>query len=303
VYDQAACLVRHRQSRAVLRVGDHAEELTQPGRQLERLRPIRRGVVADPEGAGQLLESVFDEVLTSQRVRSWRGVNGYCAVPAAATQLEQVVMIDVLHRLGIGQWRLISADRVLAAAITAHPETKQAGWITDIGAEKSEVVFLTGPELTSQTVPVGFATFIDQVRSQLRDQYHCQVSWETAHDLTLRLMHQDALEPDQVTFKQAVRGKDVATSLPRTVTVKGADLVGPLKVLMRELFDDVQLLFARLSTKDLTDGLERGLVVTGGGQFRAWGGFIQQQLDCRVTLSPGHRHDLVSGLCFLAEAG
>ena len=144
--------VRGRQQ--VIAVGEEAKKMLgrTPGN-IEAIRPLRDGVIADFEAAEEMIKYFIRKV---HNRRSFVSLQVIVCVPSGATEVERRAITD--SALGAGARRVYLIEEPMAAAIGAGlPVTEPSGsMVVDIGGGTTEVAVISlGGIVYSRSVRVG----------------------------------------------------------------------------------------------------------------------------------------------------
>jgi rod shape-determining protein MreB len=222
-------------------------------------RPLRHGVIADFEVAEEMLRYFIRRVHNS---RFGRPRVVMCA-PSGITEVEQRAVEEACRSAGARQVHLI--EEPLAAAIGAGVEIEEpAGqMVLDIGGGTSEVAVLSmGGIVVSRSVRVGGYEFDDAIAAHLRTVHRLAIGEGTAEEVKLRIGSAWPLQPEE---EYDVRGRDLASGLPRNQTLDSADLRTALAEPLQSVLDAVHETLEETPPELAADIARNGILLAGGG--------------------------------------
>jgi rod shape-determining protein MreB len=222
-------------------------------------RPLRHGVIADFEVTEEMLRYFIRKV---HRGRFAHPQVVMC-VPSGVTDVEKRAVEEATRAAGARQVHLI--EESVAAAIGAGLEIAEPSgkMIVDIGGGTSEVAVLSlGGIVVSRSLRVGGYEFDDAIIHHVRRNYNIAIGQPTAEQLKFKVGSACAL-PE--TLEAQVRGRDLVSGLPKTVTLTDSEIRSALA----EPLD--QIIVAIKETLEITppelaaDIALSGITLAGGG--------------------------------------
>ena len=206
---------------AVLAVGVEAKRMIgrTPGH-IRAVRPLQHGVIADYEITAEMLRYFVRKVL--QRRSMFTGPRVIVCVPSGITSVEQRAVSESVYAAGARRVHIISEP--MAAAIGAGlPVNQPSGsMIVDIGGGTTEVAVLSlGGIVASTSLRVAGNALDDAIVDHIRAEFALLIGERTAEELKICLGSAFPVAGPQ---RAEIRGRDIATGLPRNVTVSGDEL-------------------------------------------------------------------------------
>ena len=177
--------------------------------QIEAIRPLRDGVIADIDVAEQMIKHFIHKV-HGGKMRAWRFPEIVICVPSGSTSVERRAIRDAASNAGASAVYLI--EEPMAAAIGADmPVTEPIGsMVVDIGGGTTEVAVLSLRGLAYTTsVRVGGDKMDEAICSYVRRNHNLLIGEATAERIK----------------KEVGIAKPPADGIGKTVHIKGRDLV------------------------------------------------------------------------------
>lgn len=263
IVNEPSVVAIERGSGRVLAVGTEAKAmLWKTPNDIIAKRPLRDGVIADPELTEKMIKYFIQKVISRNWFMKPRVVIG---VPSCITKVEENAVIDSAYRAGARTVKVITES--LAAAIGAGiPIAEPAGhMICDIGGGTSEisVISLKGMVVTS-AIRVGGDRFDESIIKHVRTVHNLIIGEQTAEKLKIEIGN---ATPEKTIEKVEIKGTDAITGLPRRFEVDSVEireaLIGPVTLIVEE----IKKVLGRTPPELAADIVERGIVMSGGGSL------------------------------------
>jgi rod shape-determining protein MreB and related proteins len=222
-------------------------------------RPIKDGVVADCEAAGEMLSGFIRRVFTR---RSLAGPSLLICVPAGITPLEQKAYEDAARRAGAGKIMLIEGPYAAAVGAGLNIHAPRACLIVDLGAATTGVAAISsGDLLYASTRRIGGSEIDHAIARYLQLERTLEVSGQTAEKIKIELGGVDAKRDGQWL---AVRGRNLRTGLPEEITVAGEEIHPLIQPALRVIKQHVRTALEEIPTEASVDLLDSGITLSGG---------------------------------------
>jgi len=249
-------------SREVVAVGSEAPAALGDGqRPITLVRPLAAGVISDIDVAERMLAAFIEKVVPPRRLGSRSHV--VVAVPSSVTGVDRRAVADAVYAAGAGTVELV--EEPIAAAIGAGlpVEEPTPSVIVDIGGGTTEVAMIAdGGIVASASVPVGGNALDQAIIGWMRKEHALLVGDRAAEQLKIAV---GSAWPRRHETKADIRGRDLVSGLPSTVSVSGGDVRVAMDEPLAEILGAVRDMLERCPP-DLTAELDtRGLLITGGG--------------------------------------
>ena len=250
----------------VAAVGEEAKQLL--GRSpmnLEAVRPMRHGVIADFAAAERMIREFVDMA----RLRSLFGRRAEftICVPCSATQVERRAIREAALAAGASRVSLI--DESLAAAVGAGLPVGEArgSMVVDIGGGTTEVAIVTlGGVAYQGLVRVGGDQFDAALVAHVRSVYGVVLGDQTAEHVKKEIGSATVNVPAE---RMRAIGRSLVDGLPRTIELTNHDVADALAAPLRTVVDAIKLALENAPPELVTDIADSGMVLTGGGALLA----------------------------------
>jgi len=225
------------------------------------LRPLRDGVIADFDTAEMMLKHFIRQVHEGQALVSPRIVIG---IPSGVTGVERRAVMDAALQAGARDVRLI--DEPVAAAIGAGlPVAEPTGnMIIDIGGGTTEVAVLSLQGIVlSESVRVAGDELSESIAQYMKKVHNLVIGERTSEEIKLRIGSAYPSQEDDTTMD--VRGLHILSGLPRTVTIKSAEIRESMAEPLAVIVEAVKRTLERTPPELAADIIDRGIMLAGGG--------------------------------------
>ncbi|MGH3496634.1 MAG: rod shape-determining protein [Nocardioidaceae bacterium] len=249
------------QTREILAVGSEARRML--GRtpdNITAIRPMKDGVIADFESTEQMLRLFIQQV---HRRRYFAKPRLVICVPSGITSVEQRAVKEAGYQAGARRVYII--EEPMAAAIGAGLPVHEAtgNMVVDIGGGTTEVAVISlGGIVTSLSIRTAGDDLDQAIISWFKKEYSLMLGERTAEEIKMELGSAFPL-PDEP--EAEVRGRDLISGLPRTITVSSAEVRQALEEQLHAIIDAVRTTLDKTPPELAGDIMDRGLVLTGGG--------------------------------------
>lgn len=250
-------------SNTILAVGEEARRMLgrTPGN-IVAIRPLREGVISDYDITERMLKyfiqkSVGKPILLKPRIA--------VCVPSAVTEVERRAVEDATRQAGARQVFVI--EEPIAAAIGAGIDIGRAmgSMVVDIGGGTSDVAIISlGGIVVSTSIKVAGDNFDEAIVRYMRRTHSLLIGERTAEDIKVNV---GTAFPRNMPTSMDVRGRNLVSGLPRTVTITSEEMTEALQESVASVVDSVIHVLERTPPELASDIADRGIVMTGGGSL------------------------------------
>ena len=227
------------------------------------VRPLRQGVISDYTVTEKML-SYFISRTVGKSLFGRKPRISVC-VPSGATEVEKKAVEDATYQAGAREVSII--EEPVAAAIGAGIDiAKPCGnMIVDIGGGTADiaVISLCGV-VVSNSIKVAGDDFDEAIVRFMRKKHNLLIGERTAEEIKINV-GTVYKRPENLTMD--VRGRNLVTGLPKTVTVTSEETEEALREPAYQIVDAVHNVLERTPPELAADISDRGIVLTGGGSL------------------------------------
>ncbi|MFA6549648.1 MAG: rod shape-determining protein [Candidatus Margulisiibacteriota bacterium] len=242
------------------------------------VRPMRDGVIADFEITETMLRHFINKSHNRSAFVRPRIVVG---VPSGITGVEKRAVLDAAMHAGAREAYLV--EEPMAAAIGANLPVSEAqgSMIVDIGGGTTEVAVLAlGGIVVSKSIRVAGDEMDEAIVAHCRKNYNLLIGERTAEQIKIDIGSAYPL-PEERTIE--VRGRDLVTGLPKTLTLTSSEIRDALSEPVSTVVDAVRMTLEKTPPELAADIMDRGIVMAGGGSLlRGLDKYLAQETDMSV---------------------
>ena len=227
------------------------------------VRPLRQGVISDYTVTEKML-SYFINRTVGKSIFGRKPRISVC-VPSGATEVEKKAVEDATYKAGAREVSII--EEPVAAAIGAGIDiAKPCGnMIVDIGGGTADIAVISlGGVVVSTSIKVAGDDFDEAIVRYMRKKHNLLIGERTAEDIKINI-GTVYKRPENATMD--VRGRNLVTGLPKTVTVTSEETEEALREPAYQIVDAVHNVLERTPPELAADISDRGIVLTGGGSL------------------------------------
>ena len=252
-----------RGKKQVLAVGDEAKQMLgrTPGN-IQAIRPLRDGVIADFEVAEEMIKHFIRKV---HNRRSFASPQVIVCVPSGSTAVERRAIQESAESAGARRVFLI--EEPMAAAIGANlPVTEPTGsMVVDIGGGTTEVAVLSlGGIVYSRSVRVGGDKMDEAIIAYIRRNHNLLVGEGSAERIKKEIG--TAYPPeDGIGKTMQIKGRDLMNGVPKEVVIDQSQIADSLAEPVSQIVEAVKVALEQTPPELAADIVDKGIVLTGGG--------------------------------------
>ena len=244
----------------VLAVGREARRMLgrTPGN-IVATRPLREGVISDYTVTEKMLKYFINKVcgrfLFAPRIM--------ICIPSQVTEVEKKAVIDAASQAGARKVYLI--EEPIAAAIGAGIDiAKPCGnMVVDIGGGTTDIAVISlGGSVVSSSLKIAGDKFDEAIVRYMKKKHNIMIGERTAEDLKVNI---GCVYPKIQDMEMDVRGRDLITGLPTTLSIKSSEMMEALLEPAMMIVDAVHSILERTPPELAADISDKGIYMTGGG--------------------------------------
>jgi rod shape-determining protein MreB len=244
-------------------VGAEAKEMLgrTPGN-IESIRPMKDGVIADFEVTERMLEYFIKKAHGRKMYVHPRIVIG---VPSEITQVEKRAVRDSAMRAGASEVFLV--EQAMMAAIGAGlPITEPSGnMIVDVGGGTTDVAVISlAGTVYSRSVRIAGNEMDDAIIQYLKRKYNLLIGERTAEQIKMDIGSAFPLKEE---MHQEIKGRDLVEGVPKTLAVSDEEIRESLAEPVSTIVEAVRMALERTPPELSADIMDKGIVLSGGGSL------------------------------------
>lgn len=247
-------------TKEVLAVGQEARRMLgrTPGN-IVAIRPLKDGVISDYTVTEKMLKYFINKI----GAKSIFAPRIMICIPSQVTEVEKKAVIDAASQAGARKVYLI--EEPIAAAIGAGIDISkpQGNMIVDIGGGTTDIAVISlGGSVVSSSLKVAGDKFDEAVVKYIKRKHNVIIGDRTAEELKVNI---GCVYPKIQDVEMDVRGRDLGTGLPKTLTISSSEMMEALLEPAMMIVDAVHGVLEKTPPELAADISDKGIYMTGGG--------------------------------------
>ena len=248
-------------TKQVVAVGEEARQMLgrTPGN-IVAIRPLREGVIADFEVTEIMLKHFLQKTIGKGFMLRPRLI---ICVPTGITSVEQKAVREAAENCGVKRVDLIEEPKAAAIGAGLNIFEPSGSMVVDIGGGTTDVAVLSlGDVVTSTSLRVAGDKLDEAIVKYIRREYNLLVGERTAEELKKELA---TVFPGGRDSSMEVRGRDMMSGLPKTITVHADQMRTALQETVDSIIAATKSVLERTPPELAADIFDKGVMLTGGG--------------------------------------
>jgi len=229
---------------------------------IEAIRPLRDGVIADFEVAEEMIKHFINKV---HNRRSFAHPQIIVCVPSGSTAVEQRAIQESAESAGARRVFLI--EEPMAAAIGAGlPVTEAKGsMVVDVGGGTTEVAVLSlGGIVYAKSVRVGGDKMDEAIIAYIRRNHNLLIGESSAEAIKMGIG--SAMAPEDGNGQvMEIRGRDLMNGVPKEIVISERQIAESLAEPVGAIIETVKIALENTPPELAADIVDKGIMLTGGG--------------------------------------
>jgi len=245
----------------VLAVGTDARRMVgrTPGN-IVAIRPLKDGVIADFDITELMLRHFINKLKVKGFLSKPRIL---ICCPTNITSVEQKAIRQAAEKSGSKKVYLEEEPKVAAIGAGMDIFQPSGNMVIDIGGGTTDVAVLSmGDIVTSTSIKTAGDNFDNEIMQYIKRKYKLLIGERTAEDIKIQI---GTVFPGARQEEMDIRGRDMVTGLPRTITITSDEVERALKEPISEVVQAAKSVLERTPPELSADIIDRGVILTGGG--------------------------------------
>ena len=282
----------------ILAVGHEAREMLgrTPGK-VNAIRPMKDGVIADFDATGMMLD-YFIKKVNGKGLMSKPRILICC--PSNITQVEKNAIKEAAERTGAKRVFLEEEPKVAAVGAGLDIAEPMGNMVIDIGGGTTDIAVLSlGDIVTSASIKIAGNTFDSDITKFIKDKYKLLIGDRTSEEIKLMI---GRVYPEKQNETMQVKGRDLVTGLPHTITICSEEIEEALKESAYIIVHTAKNVLEHTPPELSADIMNRGIVLTGGGSLiKGMDKLLEHELKVPVKIAESPLSCVAMGTGILLE--
>ena len=259
VLNEPSIVAKSKSTSKVIAVGNEAKRMVgKVHQEIETIRPLRDGVIADFEMADSMLQGFLNKLPISKLARPRMII----CVPSGITEVEKRAVKESAERRNAREVFLIEEPVAAAIGIGIDISEPVGNMIVDIGGGTTEIatIALNGI-VTKESLRVAGDEMDEAIIQHFKRDHNLLIGERTAESIKCNVG--SALQGTD--YKLSVKGRNMIAGIPKTIEVSSSEIRDALRDTIDLIVDAVKMCLERTPPELSSDLLDRGIILTGGG--------------------------------------
>jgi rod shape-determining protein MreB len=262
VINEPSVVAVNQKTGRVVAVGTQAKSmLGRTPTHIVAVRPLVDGVISDFEITEEMLSYLIKKA--EGLSRKLLGPKVVIGVPYGVTNVERRAVRDAAKNAGAREVHIIEEPMSAAIGIRLPIREATGSMIIDIGGGTTDIAIISlGGIVRAKNLKVAGDKFNTDIMSYIRNEFKILIGEKTAEEVKVQIA---SMIPCQPPLEAPIRGRDLVTGLPREVIVTDADVREAIGSSVDTLLDAVKEVIETTPPEILSDVMNNGIWLTGGG--------------------------------------
>ncbi|MDD4529584.1 MAG: rod shape-determining protein, partial [Bacteroidales bacterium] len=267
VVDEPSIVAKDRRTNKIIAIGKKAMQMHGRTHQnIETIRPLRDGVIADFETANQLIRELIKMINVRKSIIP-PALKMVICIPSGITNVEERAVRDAAEQAGAKEVKLIHEPMAAAIGIGIDVLEPVGNMIVDIGGGTSEIaVIALGGIVCNKSIRIAGDEFNQDIIEYMRKQHNINIGERMAEQIKIGV---GAAIPDLDSPPEdyAVQGRDVLTGIPKEILVNYKEIAHALDKSIAKIESAVLEALALTPPELASDIFHTGIYLAGGGSL------------------------------------
>lgn len=261
VLDEPSVVAIDKSTNKVLAVGEEAYRMVgrTPGN-ITAIRPLKDGVIADFE----ITEAMLSHFLSKLKVKGFMSKPRILVCcPTNITSVEQKAIREAAEKAGGKKVYLEEEPKVAAIGAGMDIFQPSGNMVIDIGGGTTDVAVLSmGDIVTSESINVAGDAFDLEIIQYIKREHKLLIGERTAEIIKVEV---STVFPGSRNEEIDIRGRDLVTGLPRTITINSGEIEAALQESASLIVQAAKNVLEKTPPELSADIIDRGVFLSGGG--------------------------------------
>ena len=245
----------------IIAVGYEAKAMVgRTHREIETIRPLRDGVIADYNMTDGLLQGFINKINMNRLARPRMVI----CIPSGVTEVERRAVRDSGERANAREVFLIEEPVAAAIGMGLDISKPVGNIIVDIGGGTTEIaVIALNGVVAKEAIRVAGDEMDESIIQWFRNEHKLDIGTSTAESIKKSVGSAMRVNSEMI----AVKGRDLVSGIPKTIEVSSDEIRQSLKDPINLIVEAVKRALEQTPPELSADILDRGIILTGGGSL------------------------------------
>ena len=261
IINEPSIVARSVHDQKIVAVGQEAKEMVgKTHRELETIRPLQDGVIADFNMTDGMLQGFIRKINLNRLARP----RMVLCVPSGVTPVEQSAVKDSGQRANAREVYLIEEPVAAAIGIGLDISKPIGNIIVDIGGGTTEIaVIALNGVVTKEAIRIAGDEMDEAIVLWFRSEHKLEIGLPTGEAIKKSVGSAMRIKPVTI----SVKGRDLVSGIPKTIEVSSDEIRQAMKDPINSIVEAVKHALEKTPPELASDILDRGIIMTGGGSL------------------------------------
>ncbi|MFC5711488.1 rod shape-determining protein [Thalassorhabdus alkalitolerans] len=298
VLDEPSVVAIEKQTGRVMAVGEEAFRMVgrTPGN-IVAIRPMKDGVIADFEQTEAMLKHFLNKINVKSMFSKPRIL---ICCPTNITSVEQKAIREAAEKSGSKNVYLEEEPKVAAVGAGMDIFQPSGHMVVDIGGGTTDVAVLSmGDVVTASSIKVAGDQFDQDILNYIKKKYKLLIGVRTSEAIKMEVA---TVSPSGREAEMEIRGRDMVSGLPRTISITASEIYGSLMESASHIVQAAKSVLERTPPELSADIIDRGVILTGGGALiHGIDELLADELKVPVMIAEEPMHCVANGTGIMLE--
>ena len=292
VVEEPSVVSMDAQTGRMIAAGEEARQMLgrTPGK-IEVVRPMKDGVIADIAATEMMLKH-FINSLNIKGVLSQPRIMICC--PTNITLVEKNAIREAAEKCGAREVFIEEEPKIAALGAGMDISKPSGNMVIDVGGGTADIAVLSlGDIVTSASIKIAGNRFDQDIVDYIKTNYKLLIGDRTAEEIKISVA---TVYPEGREEELEVRGRDLVSGLPRTITISSTEVEESLRESVRIIVHAAKNVLEQTPPELSADIMNKGIVLTGGGALlHGLDRLLADELHVPVFVADNPLHCVVVG--------
>ncbi len=292
VLEEPSVVSMDAQTGRMIAAGEEARQMLgrTPGK-IEVVRPMKDGVIADIAATEMMLKH-FINSLNIKGMLSQPRIMICC--PTNMTLVEKNAIREAAEKCGAREVFIEEEPKIAALGAGMDISKPSGNMVIDVGGGTADIAVLSlGDIVTSASIKIAGNRFDQDIVDYIKTNYKLLIGDRTAEEIKISVA---TVYPEGREEELQVRGRDLVSGLPRTITISSTEVEESLRESVRIIVHAAKNVLEQTPPELSADIMNKGIVLTGGGALlHGLDRLLADELHVPVFVADNPLHCVVIG--------
>ncbi|MFZ2522870.1 MAG: rod shape-determining protein [Minisyncoccia bacterium] len=262
VINEPSVVAVNQKTGQVVAVGKEAKQmLGRTPHHISAIRPLVDGVISDFEVTEEMITYLLNKA--QKENKKLLGPRVVVGVPSGVTNVETRAVRDATKNAGASEVYIVEEPMAAAVGIRLPIMEPVGNMIVDIGGGTTDIAVISlGGVVRSKNLRIAGDKLNNDIISYIRSEFKILIGEKTAETIKIGI---GAIIPEEAPLEATIKGRDLISGLPREVVITDSDIREAISQSVDTLIEAIKEVLETTPPEVLSDVMNRGLYLTGGG--------------------------------------